>query len=112
MTEIGKEVRRRLKLVPAKAVVVKDWYYTYVCRSCEKENTEIAVVKAPREPNFIPGGLCHAGGRGTAHGAEACHGPSPVPAGTGAETTGHSSVAADYVQLAAGPMPGGNSTRL
>ena len=55
MTEIGKEVRRRLKLVPAKAVVVEDWYYTYACRKCEKENTETAVVKAPREPNFIPG---------------------------------------------------------
>ena len=55
MTEIGKEVRRRLKLVPAKAVVVEDWYYTYACRKCEKENTETTVVKAPREPNFIPG---------------------------------------------------------
>ena len=28
MSEIGKEVRRRLKLVPARAVVVEDWYYT------------------------------------------------------------------------------------
>ena len=55
MTEIGKEVRRRLKLVPAKAVVVEDWYYTYACRNCEKENTETPVVKAAREPNFIPG---------------------------------------------------------
>lgn len=55
MTEIGKDVRRRLKLVPAKAVVVEDWYYTYACRNCEKENTETTVVKAPREPNFIPG---------------------------------------------------------
>ena len=55
MTEIGKEVRRRLKLVPAKAVVVEDWYYTYACRKCEKENTETVVVKAYREPNFIPG---------------------------------------------------------
>ena len=55
MTEIGKEVRRRLKLVPAKAVVVEDWYYTYACRNCEKENTETPVVKADREPNFIPG---------------------------------------------------------
>ena len=55
MTEIGKEVRRRLKLVPAKAVVVEDWYYTYACRSCETENTETTVVKAYREPNFIPG---------------------------------------------------------
>ena len=55
MTEIGKDVRRRLKLVPVKAVVVEDWYYTYACRSCERENTETAVVKADREPNFIPG---------------------------------------------------------
>ena len=37
MTEIGREVRRRLKLVPARAVVVEDWYYTYACRSCERE---------------------------------------------------------------------------
>ena len=55
MTEIGKDVRRRLKLVPVKAVVVEDWYYTYACRSCERENTETAAVKADREPNFIPG---------------------------------------------------------
>ena len=55
MTEIGKEVRRRLKLVPAKAVVVEDWYYTYACRNCEKKNTETAVAKAAKEPNFIPG---------------------------------------------------------
>ena len=55
MTEIGREVRRRLKLVPAKAVVVEDWYYTYACRKCEKKNTETPVVKAAREPNFIPG---------------------------------------------------------
>ncbi len=55
MTEIGKDVRRRLKLIPAKAVVVEDWYYTYACRKCEKENTETAVAKAAREPNFIPG---------------------------------------------------------
>ena len=55
MTEIGKEVRRRLKLVPAAAVVVEDWYYTYACRNCEKENTQTPVVKARTEPNFIPG---------------------------------------------------------
>ena len=55
MTEIGKDVRRRLKLEPAKVVVVEDWYYTYACRKCEKENIETPVVKAVREPNFIPG---------------------------------------------------------
>ena len=55
MTEIGKEVRRRLKLEPPKAVVVEDRYYTYACRKCEKEDIETPVVKAAREPNFIPG---------------------------------------------------------
>lgn len=55
MTEIGKDVRRRLKLVPAKVVVVEDWYYTYACQKCNQENIETPVMKALREPNFIPG---------------------------------------------------------
>ena len=28
MTKIGKEVRRKVKLEPAKVVVVEDWYFT------------------------------------------------------------------------------------
>ena len=55
MSEIGKEVRRRLKLEPPKVIVVEDWYYTYACRECEKESIETPVVKAAKEPNFIPG---------------------------------------------------------
>ena len=55
MTEIGKDVRRRLKLEPPKAVVVEDWYFTYACRKCEKEGIKTPVVKADRAPNFIPG---------------------------------------------------------
>ena len=55
MTEIGKKVRRRLKLEPPRAVVVEDWYYTYACQKCEKEDIETPMVKAAREPNFIPG---------------------------------------------------------
>ena len=38
MTEIGKEVRRLLKLEPPRVVVVEDWYYTYACRKFEKED--------------------------------------------------------------------------
>ncbi len=55
MTEIGKEVRRRIKIVPAQVTVVEDWYYTYACQNCNKKNIETPVVKATREPNFIPG---------------------------------------------------------
>ena len=54
MTGIGKEVRCRLKLIPTKAVVLEDWYDTYVCQNCRKEDTEAAIVKASKAPNFIP----------------------------------------------------------
>mgnify|MGYP002508515602 CR=1 FL=1 len=52
MSEVGKDARRHLKLKPAKVVVVEDWYYTYACRRCEKENIETPVVKAVKEPSF------------------------------------------------------------
>ncbi len=55
MTEIGKEVRRRVKIIPAQVVVVEDRYYTYACQTCKQENIETPVVKAAREPNCIPG---------------------------------------------------------
>ena len=55
MTEIGKDVRRRIKIIPAQVVVVEDRYYTYACQKCNKENIETPVVKAEREPNFMPG---------------------------------------------------------
>ena len=47
MTEIGREVRRRLKLVPAKAAVVEDWYYTYTCRKCENLIVQKFVTGSP-----------------------------------------------------------------
>ena len=48
MTEIGKEVVRTLKIVPAQTIVKEDIYYTYVCRNCEKNDIETPVVQAPR----------------------------------------------------------------
>ena len=60
MKEIGKEVVRTLKLIPAKAVVVEHVYYSYACKKCEKENTETPVIKAERESNIIPGSFATA----------------------------------------------------
>ena len=60
MTEIGKEVVRTLKLIPAKAVVVEHVYYSYACKNCEKENTETPVIKTPHEQNIIPGSFATA----------------------------------------------------
>ena len=46
---------RTLEIIPAQMVVREDIYYTYACRSCNKEDIETPVVKAPREKNIIPG---------------------------------------------------------
>ena len=55
MTEIGKEIVRTLEIIPAQMVVREDIYYTYACQTCNKEDIETPVVKAPREKNIIPG---------------------------------------------------------
>lgn len=55
MQEIGSEVRETLVLVPTKAVLRKDVYYTYACESCEKNDISTPIVKAPKEPAVIPG---------------------------------------------------------
>lgn len=63
MGEIGKEVRETLVLVPAKAVLRQEVYYTYACKNCEeneetdgeKEDVSTPVLKTPREPSVLPG---------------------------------------------------------
>ena len=55
MTEIGKEVVRTLEIIPAQTIVREDIYYTYACQTCNKDDIETPVVKAPREKNIIPG---------------------------------------------------------
>ena len=58
MTEIGKEVIRTMKIIPAETVVREDIYYTYACKHCSEnadEGCETPVVKSPREKNIIPG---------------------------------------------------------
>ena len=58
MTEIGKEVVRTMKIIPAQTIVREEIYYTYACKRCSKsadEGCETPVVKAPREKSIIPG---------------------------------------------------------
>ena len=55
MEEIGTEVVRTLKIIPAQTVVQEHIYHTYACQKCSKEGIETPVVKAPREKNIIPG---------------------------------------------------------
>ena len=58
MTEIGKEVVRTMKIIPAQTIIREDIYYTYACKNCSEnadEGCETPVVKSLREKNIIPG---------------------------------------------------------
>ena len=55
MQIIGKTVQRRLKLIPASAVILEDIYYTYACRTCEKTGTNVPVIRTPQRNNVIKG---------------------------------------------------------
>ena len=55
LTEIGKEVINKLKIIPARVVVEQHIYCSYACQRCNKENITTPVVCAPRENRFLPG---------------------------------------------------------
>lgn len=55
MAEIGKEVRRTLKIIPAQVSIREDWYYTYACRRCQNVGTETPEAKAEKAPSVISG---------------------------------------------------------
>ena len=52
---MGKETRRELKLIPAKAVIVEHVRYVYACRECEKNACDVPIVKAPMDEPVIKG---------------------------------------------------------
>ena len=55
MEEIGTEVRRRVKIIPAQVIIQEDRYYSYACQKCSKEAIETPVVKANAANLFLPG---------------------------------------------------------
>lgn len=59
--EIGHEVvREELKVIPAKAIIVRHIRYPYACRNCEKNDIQVPIVKA-RVPNSpVKGGFASA----------------------------------------------------
>lgn len=52
---MGKDIRRELKLIPAKAVIVEHVSYVYACRDCEKNACGVPIVKAPVDRPVIKG---------------------------------------------------------
>ena len=55
--EMGHDVRRELKIVPAQVKVVEHHRSVYSCRKCEKESDSVPIVKAPIPEPVIKGSL-------------------------------------------------------
>jgi len=54
---MGKEVREELKIIPAKAVIVKHIRHVYSCRNCEMHSDHVPILKADMPEPVIKGGF-------------------------------------------------------
>ncbi|MDD3350290.1 MAG: IS66 family transposase, partial [Eubacteriales bacterium] len=54
---MGKETRDELKIIPAKAVIVRHVRHIYACRNCEETSDHVPVVKADMPEPVIKGGF-------------------------------------------------------
>lgn len=57
MHEIGADVHRKLKHIPAQTIVVEHVQYKYGCRSCEKHDIQSPVMRAPMPKSAFPKSL-------------------------------------------------------
>ena len=55
MVEVGEDVVRRLKLIPAQAVIEETHTKRYACFKCKEEEVEPVFMEAPSAPPVIPG---------------------------------------------------------
>ena len=56
MEEIGVDIDRKVKLLPAKFVIVETRYHSYKCVKCDKTSAKSRIVRADEEKPVIPGG--------------------------------------------------------
>lgn len=54
LTEMKKEIRKELKIIPAQVSIVEHVTYVYSCRDCDKEGTEGFIKKAESPKALIP----------------------------------------------------------
>lgn len=57
MHVMSKEIRRELKIVPAKISVIEHISYVYACRNCENTKIETPIIKAKSPKALIPKSL-------------------------------------------------------
>lgn len=54
---MGKEIREELKIIPAKAVLVRHIQHVYSCRNCEHNSDHVKIAKAEMPKPVIKGGF-------------------------------------------------------
>jgi transposase len=54
---MGKETREEIKIIPAKAVIVRHVRHIYACRNCEATSDHVPIVKADMPKAVIKGGF-------------------------------------------------------
>ena len=57
MHTMGKETREELKIIPARAVIVRHVQHVYACRSCETTSDHVPIIKANMPEPVIKGGF-------------------------------------------------------
>ena len=57
MRWIGEDIVRRLKIVPARVILVETHLQRYACANCEKNDITTPVVAADPASSFLPGGM-------------------------------------------------------
>ena len=57
MHDIGKEVTKRLKIIPAKFVVEETHVHKYACRRCQEQDITTPIKAAPTDPAVIKGSI-------------------------------------------------------
>jgi len=57
MHAMGRETREELKIIPAKAVIVRHVRHVYSCRNCEETSDHTPIVKADMQEPVIKGGF-------------------------------------------------------
>jgi hypothetical protein len=97
---MGKEIRRELKLIPAKAVIVEHIDYVYACRDCEKDACGVPIVKAPMDQPVIKGSFGFSGSRCADHDAKVRQWNAAISSGAGIQPDGDRSIETNDVELA------------
>jgi hypothetical protein len=57
MVDIGSDVRRELKIIPAQVVVVEHAAHAYACKNCQKNSESTPIAKAESPEPLIAGSL-------------------------------------------------------